>query len=100
MVLVEGIPHSLHPIVLPLMAGPGAMTKGSVCIPQVMLVLPVSMLYISKQSSPTARDTLSPFGKPNFNCGSIPYGLIVQEQKAFIGSPLLPTPFKQNEWVF
>lgn len=100
-ILVEDILPSLHPIVLPLMAGLGVMRRGSVCIPPVVLRLPVSMPNVAKSSSSRDRDTFSPLGKPMFTCGSIiiPNGLIVQEQKVRIGS-WLPSPFKQNEKVF
>jgi hypothetical protein len=99
-ILVEDIPPSLHPIALPLMAGLGIMRRGSVCIPPVVLRLPVSMPNVAKSSSSRDRDTFSPLGKPMFTCGSIiSNGRIVQEQKVRIGS-WLPSPFKQNEKVF
>ena len=99
-VFVDDSPPSLHPIALPLMAELDVMRRGSVCIPPVVLMLPVWMPYIGKQMSPTARDTLSPLGKPMSTRGSIPSEPIVQEQKACIAIPLLPSPFEQNERVF
>ena len=99
-ILVEDIPSSLHPIALPLMAELGVMRRGSVNISPCVLALPISMPYMAKRSFVTDRDTCSPLRESMFTRGSIRNEPIAQEQKARIGSPLLPSPFRQNERVF